>query len=105
VLVRMWSGQVEMQDADDYEKYMRETGLRGYAAVAGNEGILMLRRSVGERVEFCMVTLWDSIDAIKAFAGDDYESAVFYSKDDEFLVEREWKVRHYEVRALERFLR
>ena len=57
----------------------------------------MLRRDRGERTEFVMFTLWESYDAIKAFAGEDYETAVFYPEDDRYLVERDLTSAHYEV--------
>ena len=44
-------------------------------------------------------SLWDSIDAIKAFAGEDYETAVFYPEDDRYLVERDPTCTHWEVAA------
>jgi heme-degrading monooxygenase HmoA len=44
-----------------------------------------------------MFTLWDSLEAVKAFAGDDYETAVFYPQDERFLVERDPTAAHYEV--------
>lgn len=57
----------------------------------------MLRRDAGEDTEFMMFTLWDSIEAVKAFAGDEPEKAVFYPKDDRFLVRRDREVVHYEA--------
>ena len=42
------------------------------------------------------VSLWDSLDAVRAFAGEDIEKAVFYPEDDRFLVEREWTAAHFE---------
>jgi hypothetical protein len=59
----------------------------------------MLRRDVGEKTEFVMFTLWDSLDAVKAFAGEDPETAVFYPEDERFLVERDLRARHYDVAA------
>ena len=78
---------------------MLEAALPGYADVAGNRGGHKLRRPLGEVEEFCMVTLWDSMDAIRAFAGDNPEVAVFYPKDDAYLVSRDDRVAHYEVYA------
>jgi heme-degrading monooxygenase HmoA len=49
------------------------------------------------RVEFVVLSLWESRDAIAAFAGEDIEVARFYPEDDEFLVAREWTCAHYEV--------
>ena len=46
-----------------------------------------------------MFTLWDSLDAIMAFAGEDYEAAVFYPEDRRFLIERDLRAAHYEVAA------
>jgi heme-degrading monooxygenase HmoA len=57
----------------------------------------MLRRDVGERTEFVMFTLWNSLEAVRAFAGDDYETAVFYPEDERFLVERDLTATHYQV--------
>jgi heme-degrading monooxygenase HmoA len=57
----------------------------------------MLRRDVDDRTEFVMVTLWDSLEAVKAFAGDDHETAVFYPEDERFLVQRDLTTAHYEV--------
>jgi heme-degrading monooxygenase HmoA len=58
----------------------------------------MLRRDIGEdRTEFLMFTLWESIEAVKAFAGEDYATAVFYPEDEGFLVEREEQSAHYIV--------
>jgi heme-degrading monooxygenase HmoA len=97
VIARIWKGAVRQADGDAYASYMQETGVSRYAAVAGNRGVWMLRRDVGDRTEFVMFTLWDSLDAVKAFAGEDYETAVFYPEDERFLVERDLTTTHYEV--------
>ena len=59
----------------------------------------MLRRDLDDKTEFVMFTLWDSMDAVKAFAGDRPEVAVYYAEDDRYLIEREDSVSHYEVAA------
>jgi heme-degrading monooxygenase HmoA len=97
MIARIWKGAVRREDGDAYARYMEETGLAGYVATPGNRGAWMLRRDVGERTEFVMFTLWESIDAVKAFAGEDYEKAVYYPEDDRFLVERDLTTSHYEV--------
>jgi len=99
VIARVWTGAVRRTDGDAYAEYMRETGVAGYADTPGNQGAWMLRRNVGDRTEFVMFTLWDSIEAVKAFAGEDYETAVFYPEDERFLVERALTASHYEVEA------
>ena len=99
MIARIWQGAVRREDGDAYAEYMLGTGVDGYAHVPGNRGVYMLRRDVGDRCEFTMYTLWDSLDAIKRFAGDDYERAVFYPEDDRFLVERDEMATHWEVAA------
>jgi heme-degrading monooxygenase HmoA len=97
MIARIWKGAVRRGDGDDYARYMRETGVAAYARTPGNRGVWMLRRDVEDRTEFVMFTLWDSLAAVKAFAGEDYETAVFYPEDDRFLVERDLTTSHYEV--------
>jgi heme-degrading monooxygenase HmoA len=99
MIARIWKGAVRQGDGDDYARYMRETGVAAYAGTPGNRGVWMLRRDVDDRTEFVMFTLWDSLDAIKAFAGKDYEVAVFYPQDERFLIERDLRAAHYEVAA------
>ena len=97
MIARIWKGAVRQRDGDAYARYMQETGVAAYARTPGNQGVWMLRRDVGERTEFVMFTLWDSLEAVRAFAGDDYETAVFYPEDERFLVERDLTATHYQV--------
>ena len=64
-------------------------GLVGDRATPGNQGVYGLRRVDGERCEFLLVTLWDDMDAVRAFAGEEPETAVFYPEDDRFLIDRD----------------
>ena len=85
-------------DAERYADYIRDTGLAAYAATPGNRGAWMLRRDLDDGLtEYVTFSLWDSMDAVRGFAGDDPEQAVFYPDDDAFLVERDTRVRHYVV--------
>lgn len=97
MIARIWRGAVRRDDADRYADYMRGTGVEEYAGTPGNGAVLMLRRDDGDRTEFVMVTLWESLDAVRAFAGEDVERAVFYPEDDAFLIERDLTATHYEV--------
>ena len=97
MIARIWRGAVREEDGDAYAGYMRDTGVAGYAATPGNRGVWMLSRTAGDRREFLMFTLWESLESVKGFAGDDYETAVFYPQDDRFLVERELTAAHYSV--------
>jgi heme-degrading monooxygenase HmoA len=95
LIARIWKGAVRKHDGDAYAEYMRDTGIAGYACTPGNRGVWMLRRDIDEHTEFLMFTLWDSLDAVKAFAGQDYETAVFCPEDGRFLVERNPLRRRY----------
>jgi len=97
MVARIWRGAVAQADRDAYARYMESTGVAGYSSTPGNRGVWMLRRDVAGKTEFLMFTLWDSMDAVKQFAGDAPEVAVFYPEDDRFLVDRDEFVSHYEV--------
>jgi heme-degrading monooxygenase HmoA len=97
MVARIWRGWTRRKDADAYVAYIEETGLSEYRATPGNRGAWMLRRDDGERTEFVTLSFWDSLEAIRGFAGDDVERAVFYPEDDKFLVEREETVTHWDV--------
>jgi heme-degrading monooxygenase HmoA len=96
-IARIWRGWTAAADADAYLAYVEETGIAAYRATPGNLGAWALRRRDGERTEFVTLSLWESLEAVRAFAGDDVERAVFYPEDDRFLVERETTVTHYEL--------
>lgn len=101
MIARTWRGATRAEDAATYLTYLDETGLREYASTPGNRGVLTLRRIVprpdGDRAEFLLVSLWDSMESIRAFAGPEPERAVFYPEDDRFLVDRDNGVSHYQV--------
>jgi heme-degrading monooxygenase HmoA len=97
MIARIWQGFTRESDKDTYFAYLQKTGLKEYASIPGNCGVWTLRRVADGKCEFTLISLWDSYNAIKAFAGPDPEKAVFYPEDDKFLVERGPRVLHYEV--------
>lgn len=97
MVARTWRGATRATDADAYLTYLERTGLKAYRETEGNLGATCLRRIVGDRAEFLLVSLWTSRDAIRAFAGEDIETAVFYPEDEAFLVDRDLRVGHYDV--------
>jgi heme-degrading monooxygenase HmoA len=97
VVARTWRGWTRSEDADAYVLYLEGTGMREYRSTPGNQGAWILRRNEGDRTEFVTLTFWDSLEAIRGFAGDDVERAVFYPEDDRFLVEREERVHHWQL--------
>lgn len=97
MIARMWRGETRAEDADAYLDYLRRTGLSEYAATEGHRSTVALRRIDGSRAEFLLLTTWESMDAVRRFAGDDPERAVFYPEDDRYLVARDEVVTHFEV--------
>jgi heme-degrading monooxygenase HmoA len=76
---------------------LRRTGVRDCRATPGNHGVEVLRRTVGPETHFVFISFWDSMDAIRAFAGDEVERARYYPEDRDYLLELEPTVTHYEV--------
>jgi heme-degrading monooxygenase HmoA len=97
MIARIWRGATRAEDADAYADYLRRTGVKEYRETPGNEGVFMLRRIVDGRAEFMMITLWRDLDAVRSFAGDDVATAVFYPRDDDYLIERELTAEHWEI--------
>ena len=97
MILRSWRGAVRPGDAERYLAHQSETGVRDYRETAGNRGVLVLSRPRGDLVEVITLTLWDSLDAVRRFAGDDHEQARFYPGDDELLAEKDLHADHWEV--------
>ena len=97
MIARTWHGRVPILKGDAYEAFLHRTGLADIAATPGNRGLLLLRRTEGEVTHFLLTSLWDSVESIARFAGEDYERARYYDEDDDFLLEREPFVTHHEV--------
>ncbi len=99
MIARTWHGRVRLEQADAYQAYLAQTGLADYAATPGNRGVWVFRRTEDGVTHFVLTTMWDSIEAIRRFAGDDYRLARYYPEDDKYLLEREPFVTHYDVVA------
>jgi heme-degrading monooxygenase HmoA len=97
MIARIWQGATAAEDGEAYVEYLRKTGFSEYAATPGNRAVLGLRRVRGGRAEFLLLTLWESEEAIRRFAGPTPEQAVFYPEDERYLVERGETVDHWEV--------
>lgn len=97
MIARIWKGWTRTSDADEYTRYVLQTGMKEYRTTPGNRDAFLLRRRQGERTEFVTLSFWDSLDSVRNFAGDPVERAVFYPEDDRFLVDRETTVAHFDV--------
>jgi heme-degrading monooxygenase HmoA len=97
MIARIWRGITLAEKADAYIARLNETGLKDYANTPGNRGVTVLRRVQGEHSEIVLISLWDSMEAVRAFAGENPERSVYYPEDENYLLEMEPLVRLYEV--------
>ena len=97
MIARIWHGVTEAKKSEEYLDYLNETGVPDYRATQGNRGVYLLRRVEGDRGHFLTLSFWDSIDDVKRFAGPDPDRAKYYPADEQFLLNFELTVEHYEV--------
>jgi heme-degrading monooxygenase HmoA len=89
MILRTWHGRTALKDADAYEKFTRERAGADYSSVPGFRKLYFTRRDEGDVAHFFLVTLWDSMEAVKRFAGADPAKAKYYAEDDRYLLEKE----------------
>jgi len=97
MLARIWRGTTHKSKAAEYAEYIRQTGVKEYRATPGNLGVWILQNESGDVAEFLVLTFWESLEAIRAFAGDNVEAAKYYPEDTKFLLHLEPHVTHYQV--------
>jgi uncharacterized damage-inducible protein DinB/heme-degrading monooxygenase HmoA len=97
MIARSWDGDTRIEDRDEYVEYLRRTGVADLTSTDGNLGVFVLRREDGDLARFRMLSLWESKDAIRRFAGEDAERARYYPEDERFLLALSPGVEHHEV--------
>jgi len=100
MISRIWHGYTTPQNADAYETLLKEeifTGIHG-RNIEGFREIQLFRREMGAEVEFITVMWFDNLEAVRIFAGDDYEVAVVPTKAQAILAHYDARSQHYEVR-------
>jgi len=97
---RIWHGWTTPENADVYESLLKKEIFAGIESrsISGCKGIKLLRRSVGDKVEFITIMLFESIDAVKDFAGEDYEASVVPPEARAVLSRFDEHSQHYEIR-------
>lgn len=98
MIARLWRGWTTRVNANDYEALLRSEVLLGIHRIPGYKGAYLLRRVTESEIEFVTVTLWDSMDAVRAFAGEDYEAAVVPPEARKLLSHFDPRSVHYETR-------
>lgn len=97
MVARIWRGYTKPEHADAYESMLKPELLPGISKVAGYRGSYLLRKQSGDEVEFVTIILWDSIDAIRAVAGPDFENAVIPQERKQYLSHYDQSAAHFEV--------
>lgn len=97
MIARVWRGWTTGRQADAYENFLREKVIPGIRKIKGHKGAYVLRQAGGEEVEFVVINLFESLDAVKAFAGEDYDVPVFEPEARQLLARVEPQANHYEV--------
>jgi heme-degrading monooxygenase HmoA len=101
MISRIWHGWTTPGNADKYEALLKEEIFVGIQnrKIRGFNGIQLLRRDVGQEIEFVTIMLFDSLDSIREFAGEDYEVAFVPEKARAVLSRFDERSQHYEIRA------
>ena len=97
MIARMWHGWTLPNNADAYQQLLQTKILPGIHRVAGYKGAHLLRRAQQDSVEFVTITFFESLDAVRAFAGADYEVAVILPEAHKLLSRFDERSVHYEV--------
>ena len=97
MIARMWHGRVLTSKALAYREFLNERAIADYHSVDGNLSVHILERPEGDVTHFITLTFWRDMDSIKSFAGAEVETAKYYPEDQDYLLEFELTVVHYEV--------
>ncbi len=100
MISRIWHGWTTIENADTYENLLKTGIFPGIASknVSGYRGIQLLRRPLGDEVEFITIMQFDSLEAVKEFAGEDYEKSYVPEKARKVLLRHDGRSQHYEIR-------
>ena len=99
MIERIWHGKTSEANFGAYTDLLKRIAIPDYQKTAGFKGLTFLRNIANNEAHFNLITYWENLEVIKNFAGQDFEKAKYYPEDNEFLLEFEEKVQHFEVFA------
>ena len=99
MIARIWRGYTTPEHADAYEAMLKPELLPGLGQAPGYRGSCLLRRASGEEVEFITIIFWESLDAVRAIAGPDFEKAVVPEARRPLLSRYDERAVHYDMRS------
>lgn len=97
MIARIWRGLATAERADEYVRHLQQSVIPELSRIEGFRGVYLLRRASADDVEFVVLTLWESMDAIRRFAGDSAEMAVVAEEAQAILSEYDATVSHFEA--------
>lgn len=100
MIARVWHGSTKPEHAESYEAMLKPELLPGISKVKGYRGSYLLRRNAGDEVQFITILLFDSIDAIRAVTGPDYETSIIPEERRKYLSKHDTKAVHYEITSV-----
>lgn len=100
MIARIWHGKTRIEDYEAYTEFLKGIAIPDYQKTDGFRSLTFLRQVINNEGHFNLITIWENLEVIKNFAGQDFEKAKYYPEDDKFLLEFEEKVQHHEVFAI-----
>jgi len=101
MMARTWAGWVPAEHAPGFHQHLLKTGVADYLRQPGCKDVLLLRRDEDGWTQFLLLSVWESMDAVRAFAGDDPNEAVLYPGDEAFELVPDGTAMHYSVLTIE----
>ena len=99
MIARIWQGKTSIENYDAYTEFLKNVAVPDYQKTIGFKGLSFLRQIKNGEGHFTLITYWDNLDVIKNFAGQDFQKAKYYPEDNNYLLEFEEYVQHFEVFA------
>ena len=99
MIARIWHGTTKVEDYEEYTAFMKSEAIPDYQKTEGFVKLTFLRNIKDNIGHFTLITYWKDLEVIKNFAGEDFEKAKYYPKDENYLLEFEKEVSHHEVFA------
>jgi heme-degrading monooxygenase HmoA len=97
MIARMWRGLAFPEKAEEYARHLQTSVLPELRQIDGFRGVTLMRRDTSENVEFIVLTLWESMDAIHKFAGENADVAVVATAAQGLFREYDVTVSHFEA--------
>ena len=99
MIARIWHGKTSIENFDAYTEFLKKVAVPDYQKTTGFKGLSFLRQIKNGEGHFTLITYWDNLEVIKNFAGQDIQKAKYYPEDNNYLLEFEENVQHFEVFA------